>query len=400
MAAKLLLLLFLFCMGVYCRNGYKLKQVLILSRHNIRAPLSTNLQRTTDLQWPVWETQVTHLTPKGALLEGYIAHYIAEWLKEEGLISDSCPAKNELHVYANTPQRTKETAKAFVKSAFKNCNVSVHYKDTAKMDPLFHPVVHNGTEEFKEIGVREMKDILDKMNLKDTYKLIDEIIDFKNSDICRTESMCDLVNGKNDIIFELNEEPNVYGPLSISNSIADFFLMSLYEGFPKENIAWGKMTESHHWRLLSNIVREDLNVRFNSSILSKDIADPLVQYMANILLNEETSAPKLTLLFGHDSNLYSVMASLGFKPYNLPNQYELTPIGGKLVFQKWYDEKHKRDLFKVNYVYQTVKQLRHGTPLSSENPPKSVILEIKGCKINKKGFCPWEDFRKILKSSD
>ncbi|XP_026758553.2 glucose-1-phosphatase-like [Galleria mellonella] len=393
------LFIILFCVGVHGEKGYRLKQVLILSRHNIRAPLSDDLQRTTDLEWPTWKTEVTHLTAKGALLEGYIANYIAEWLKKEGLIDDTCPTKDEIQVYANTCQRTKETAKAFVKSAFKNCNITVFSKNTDKMDPVFNPIIHNVTDEFKEIGVRAMKDKLDALNMKDAYALIDKIIDFKNSDICRTESICDLVNDNNNIIFEVNEEPNIYGPLSIVNSVADFFLMSLYEGFAQEDIAWGKLIETHDWRLLSDIVRENQIIRFGSSILAKDVAKTLIKYMANIFFNEK-SAPKLTLLVGHDSNLNSVMTSLGFKPFELPNQYERTPIGGKLVFQRWSDEKGGRDLLKVNYVYQTVKQLRHGTPLSSENPPKSVTMEIEGCEINERGFCLWDDFVKILTMLD
>ena len=39
-------------------EGYQLEQVLIMSRHNLRAPLANNgsvLEQSTPKQWPEWE---------------------------------------------------------------------------------------------------------------------------------------------------------------------------------------------------------------------------------------------------------------------------------------------------------------------------------------------------------
>ncbi|MFW0003738.1 MAG: histidine-type phosphatase [Arsenophonus endosymbiont of Dermacentor nuttalli] len=46
---------------------------------------------------------------------------------------------------------------------------------------------------------------------------------------------------------------------------------------------------------------------------------------------------KLLIMFGHDSNIVSLMSALDFAPYQLTEQYENTPIGGKLVFQRWHN---------------------------------------------------------------
>ena len=55
-----------------------------------------------------------------------------------------------------------------------------------------------------------------------------------------------------------------------------------------------------------------------------------------------TDSRKFTFLCGHDSNIASVDAALGVEEYSLPNSIEKkTPIGSKLVFEKWVDNAGK-----------------------------------------------------------
>ena len=49
-------------------GGYQLEQVLVMSRHNLRAPLANNgsvLAQSTPKAWPAWETPGGQLTTKG-----------------------------------------------------------------------------------------------------------------------------------------------------------------------------------------------------------------------------------------------------------------------------------------------------------------------------------------------
>jgi glucose-1-phosphatase len=55
-------------------QGYQLEQVLIMSRHNLRAPLANNgsvLEQSTPNKWPEWEVPGGQLTTKGGVLEVY-----------------------------------------------------------------------------------------------------------------------------------------------------------------------------------------------------------------------------------------------------------------------------------------------------------------------------------------
>lgn len=49
-------------------EGYQLQQVLMMSRHNLRAPLANNgsvLEQSTPNQWPEWDVPGGQLTTKG-----------------------------------------------------------------------------------------------------------------------------------------------------------------------------------------------------------------------------------------------------------------------------------------------------------------------------------------------
>lgn len=397
MAAKFF---FFLAMTVIKVHSLKLEQVFILGRHNIRAPLTTVLQRTTSLEWPTWEVPAGHLTEKGGRLEEIMGDYFSLWFKNNGLFSEKCPDPDSIYIYSNNRQRTIETAKVFARTAFKNCNITVNFKLNAhnldQSDPVFAPIIRNNSESFKESSYRLMREKLNQLQLEDAYAVLDQIVDIKTSDICKYDSFCDFNMKKDDILLTVGEEPNIDGPLSIANFIVDFLLMSYYNGRSDKDIAWGKIETDDDWRSLLDITKENQNVRFNQSQISKDIARPMLNFIRNTFLNEYL-ARKLTMLVGHDSNLNTVMAAFGFKKYNLDGQYEFWPIGGKLVFQKWRDENSNLFL-KIEYVYQSMKQLRNGTALSPDNPPFTKIMEIESCKIDEKGLCPWRDFVKILKT--
>ena len=56
-------------------------------------------------------------------------------------------------------------------------------------------------------------------------------------------------------------------------------------------------------------------------------------------------------------------------------------------------------MLKIEYVYQSTEQLRKATPLTLQTPPQRVTLALKGCPIDKDGFCARSDFEKTMKAS-
>jgi glucose-1-phosphatase len=122
-----------------------------------------------------------------------------------------------------------------------------------------------------------------------------------------------------------------------------------------------------------------------------------VKYIQQALVgNDAADGPKVTLMVGHDANIAALLTTLQSKPYELPGQYESTPIGGKVMFQRWRDKSNNRDLMKAEYVYQSAEQLRNGDALTLGNPPKRVTLQLEGCPTDADGFCSWAKFSEVL----
>ena len=77
---------------------------------------------------------------------------------------------------------------------------------------------------------------------------------------------------------------------------------------------------------------------------------------------------------------------LEVEEYSLPQSIEKkTPIGSKLVFEKWVDKAGK-EFVAVNIVYQTTEQLRNVSLLNLENPPVVFSLKLKGLQANADGL--------------
>src|SRR5205807_9271962 len=129
--------------------------------------------------------------------------------------------------------------------------------------------------------------------------------------------------------------PRINGPLKAGNAMVDAFTLQYYEGFPPDQVAWGKIESDQQWRVLSQLKNGYHDIIFASPEVAGNVAAPLVKYIQQALVGEDAaSGPKVRLMVGHDVNIGSLMTALQFKPYELPEQYEQTPIGGKVMFQR------------------------------------------------------------------
>ena len=382
-------------------EGYQLQQVLIMSRHNLRAPLANNgsvLEQSTPKSWPEWDVPGGQLTTKGGVLEVYMGHYMREWLAQQGLVtSGECPPENAVYAYANSLQRTVATAQFFITGAFPGCGVTVHHQEKmGTMDPTFNPVITDDSAAFSEKAVQAMEKERQGMQLSESYKLLEEMTDYRNSPSCKEKQQCSLSDAKDTFSAKSQQEPGVSGPLKVGNSLVDAFTLQYYEGFPKDQVAWGEIASDKQWQVLSKLKNGYQDSLFTSPEVARNVAKPLVKYIDNALVGDAAKAAKVTLLVGHDSNIASLLTALDFKPYQLHNQYERTPIGGKLVFQRWHDNGGNRDLMKIEYVYQSTEQLRNADALTLQSPPQRVTLALNGCPVDDNGFCPMDTFKKVM----
>ena len=377
------------------KNQYKLKEVVILSRHNIRSSLSVNgsvLQKMTPHQWIKWSAAPSELTLRGGALETIMGQFFRKWTVNEGLFTENAvPTVDEVNFYANSMQRTIATAQYFSSGFMPVANLHINHPFTpSKMDPVFFPALTKSSEAFKAQALKEIAAMGGKKGivginegLKDSYQLIEKVLDLKHSPACQSGEVCAFDDYNTQLKLEKGDEPNMKGSLKFANSASDALILQYYEDTDPIQAAFGQKLTNADWEKIAKVKDVYGDVLFTAPIVAVNVAHPLLVYMKDEL---NAKNRKFTFLCGHDSNIASVNAALEVEEYSLPQSIEKkTPIGSKLVFEKWVDKAGK-EFVAVNIVYQTTEQLRNVALLNLENPPVVFSLKLKGLQANADGL--------------
>ena len=377
------------------KNQYKLKEVVILSRHNIRSSLSVNgsvLQKMTPHQWIKWSAAPSELTLRGGALETIMGQFFRKWTVNEGLFTENAvPTVDEVNFYANSMQRTIATAQYFSSGFMPVANLHINHRFTpSKMDPVFFPALTKSSEAFKAQALKEIAAMGGKKGivginegLKDSYQLIEKVLDLKHSPACQSGEVCAFDDYNTQLKLEKGDEPNMKGSLKFANSASDALILQYYEEADPVQAAFGQKLTNADWEKIAKVKDVYGDVLFTAPIVAVNVAHLLLVYMKDEL---NAKNRKFTFLCGHDSNIASVNAALEVEEYSLPQSIEKkTPIGSKLVFEKWVDKAGK-EFVAVNIVYQTTEQLRNVSLLNLENPPVVFSLKLKGLQANADGL--------------
>ncbi len=382
------------------RGKYKLKEVVILSRHNIRSPLSTNgstLSKMTPHEWTSWSSAASELTLRGGVLETEMGQFFRKWTINEGLFKDNhVPTVDEVNVYANSMQRCIATAQYFSGGFMPVAGLKVNHRYVpSKMDPIFFPRLTKSTEAFRAEAMRQInlmggKEGLVGINkgLKESYDIIAKVLDMKQSEYYKKGEVKDFTYNDTQITLNLNQEPGMKGSLKNANSASDAFILQYYEEPDAMKAGFGHKLSLDEWTKIAKVKDVYGDVLFTAPIVAVNVAHPLLQYMYDELNADNR---KFTFLCGHDSNIASVDAALGVEEYSLPNSIEKkTPIGSKLVFEKWVDANGKAYI-AVNIVYQSTDQLKQMSLLDLAHAPQVFSLKLKGLTENADGLYTFDD---------
>lgn len=395
------------------KEKYILKEAVILSRHNIRAPLSTKgslLEKVTTHPWFEWTAGASELTTRGGALENQFGLYFRKWLVDAGLFKENAnPTTNEVNVYANSMQRCIATANYFKTALFPVGDVKVNHRFVpSKMDPVFFPRLTKTSKSFKAQALKEIAAMGGKKgivgineDLKECYEITAKVLDLKNSPACKQDNLCAFDNYNTQIILEKGDEPRMKGSLKDANTCSDALILQYYEEPDTKKAAFGHNITLTDWTKIAKIKDVYGDVLFAAPTVAVNVAHPLLVYMYDELSDKDR---KLSFLCGHDSNIASVTAALEVEPYDLPNSIEKkTPIGCKLVFEK-FEGKDGQMYCDINLTYQSTDQLRNIAMLSLNNPPQIFPIALKGLQKNADGLYLLNDvkarFMKAIRAYD
>lgn len=395
------------------KEKYILKEAVILSRHNIRAPLSTKgslLEKVTTHPWFEWTAGASELTTRGGALENQFGLYFRKWLVDAGLFKENAnPTTNEVNVYANSMQRCIATANYFKTALFPVGDVKVNHRFVpSKMDPVFFPRLTKTSKSFKAQALKEIAAMGGKKgivgineDLKECYEITAKVLDLKNSPACKQDNLCAFDNYNTQIILEKGDEPRMKGSLKDANTCSDALILQYYEEPDAKKAAFGHNITLTDWTKIAKIKDVYGDVLFAAPTVAVNVAHPLLVYMYDELSDKDR---KLSFLCGHDSNIASVTAALEVEPYDLPNSIEKkTPIGCKLVFEK-FEGKDGQMYCDINLTYQSTEQLRNIAMLGLNNPPQIFPISLKGLQKNADGLYLLNDvkarFMKAIRAYD
>ncbi len=381
------------------QDKYRLKEAVVLSRHNIRSPLSdskSDLGRMTPHEWTKWSAGKSELTSRGGALETMMGQYFRKWAVDAGMFPENyTPTADDLNIIANSMQRCIATAQYFSSGFMPVGGVRVIHRYTpSKMDPLFNPQLTKVSPEFVATAMEQINAMGGKKGIvgineaiAPNYEFIQEVMDTKDSPMAKSNDpkLKDFTNYNTEIVLEKFKEPSMKAGSALKdlNAASDAFILQYYEEPDSVKAAFGKKLTRDQWSQLAHIKDVYQDVLFTAPIVAVNVANPLIQYMYDELRSPDR---KFTFLVGHDSNLSSVATALGVEEYELPDAIEKkTPIGSKIVIEK-FEGADGQEYADINIVYQTVDQLRNMELLSLDNPPMIYPLSLKGLEKNADGL--------------
>ncbi|MBO5554467.1 MAG: histidine-type phosphatase [Solobacterium sp.] len=371
-------------------EDYTLQEVVVLSRHNIRAPLSTAgsaVDLATPHEWTEWSSNASELSLRGGTLETEMGQYFRKWLESEEFIPENWrPQGEEVRFYANAKQRTIATAEYFGGGFLPVGNISIEtHQEYDKMDPVFTTQLTFVNEAYAKDAEKQMKESL--TDLTDEYALLSDVIDYTESKGYQSGELTDFRTDDMEFVLKENAEPGTKGSLRQATSISDALVLQYYEEPDAQKAAFGNDLTEAQWKDISEIKDAYVDMLYTTPLIAPNVAHPLLQE-----LQKELNHPgrKFAFLCGHDSNIASVLAALKAREYTLPGAIESdTPIGSKVVFEKYTDRAGK-EFARVRLVYQSTEQLRSMPLLTLDNPPMSVTLQFEDMDVNEDGLIPFD----------
>jgi len=370
-------------------SGDRLERVVLLSRHNVRAPMASaeELGRYTAGPWPAFAVPRGHLTANGRILEGLLGGYYRQ-LYAPLLPSGHCGA---LYVWANDLERTIETGRALAQALQPECRAEIHTIGEGRTDPLFDPIgagiahpdydlalaavagrVGNDPAAWSRVHHGDLQALQDLLG--GAAKLAD------TPSVLRRGGESDLVH--------------VEGPFTRASTLSESLLMAYADGLPLDETTGGRLTEQR----LSDVQAVhalDLDMQLRAPYVGKVTASYLAGRLLATLqgkpegLGESKSA--VTAIIGHDGTIVELGSLLDLH-WLLPGyQPDQVPPGGAMRFELWRRGADGREVIRLSFTAQSLSQLRNREPLTADRPPLSVPVFIPGCSEAGAAYdCPLE----------
>jgi 4-phytase/acid phosphatase len=397
--------------------GWQLERAVLLSRHGVRAPTESNeaLDQHAVTPWPAWPVAPGFLTPRGAELMRLMGAYYRVLYGGRGLVqADDCPPAGTVAAWSDVDQRTRVSGASLLAGMYPRCATLAlrNQNDPSVPDPLFHP---RPTSSCPMDAATNRAAILARIggDFSSVMREYAPQLAAMQAVLCPTGvaaggRRCGLPATPPALEMRPNGEVKMKGPFGLGATAAEIFLMEAAEGWPKEQVAWGRLTDDAALINLLSIHRLTVDLTQKTVPVARQKgSNMLAQIVATLQDGHKfpglaaTAEPvRFALLVGHDTNISHIEGLLrlswkisGFQPN------DATP-GGALAFELLREVSTGQRYVRLAYYAQTLQQMRQATALSFNDPPGLQAVELPGCEpyVRDKA-CPLDRFVEIARAA-
>jgi len=393
-------------------DGTTLKQIIVFGRHSIRAstvaPLTLS-QYAVDL-YPSFTVQTGCLTPNGTQAETLLGAYYRQYLLHEGLLTGDDHTDAVCSYFrSNSIERSWATADAFGTGLIPEVTVPVHSYPIGQPDPVFDPILAKvATKVDANLAATQVQEIFNSGAALESaysgeYSLIRSVLfDYPlgtqppppTPSDCNSYPCVDPT--AHAITLTANTTLPLYtggvinmGGLSTIINAADPFVMQYADGLVT---GWGRLTPdqvSQQTRLINLAFNIEMLSPYLNRVQSSNAASHVLRTMQQAALGYNVpgafgNARSQTVVVISSDAYVAGLAGLLNLHWQLPEyQPDFCAPGGALVFELRESKASGRNssqgyLVRVFYTAQSFDQLRKLTPLTLNEPPKTMQLLVPG----------------------
>lgn len=398
---------------------WTLESTVIVSRHGVRSPTHAHppLDRLSPNAWPGWPVPAGFLTARGGSLSERMGRYYGDWLRARRVLPDgACPAPATLYGWSDIDQRTRETGDALLQGMAPGCEMRTsHQADLSTYDAVFHPMAAGdcAVDPGAARGAIEQRlapDGIAGLNRRYGASLVrmGEVLQYGQSPACGPAGNCRLEDVPTRLRVDSDgSSVSLNGAINSAASAAETFLQQFGEGLPDGAVAWGRIRDDKDWALLMQTRNAQTDLLARTPYIAQTNGTPLLAVVLDALTrgaNGNAAPPpspvfgpvlpvgnRVYVLTGHDTNIANLAGMLKLD-WQLPDQPDNTPPDGALVFSLWRDPAGAQ-FVRVEFIYQSMQQLRQLTSLSLDQPARRVTVPMPDCADGPNGgACRWSTF--------
>jgi 4-phytase/acid phosphatase len=397
-----------------------LQLVVMLSRHGVRSPIGARdlYGKYAAAPWAAWDVQPGYMTAHGYQLMKIFGAWDRTQFSSENLFAPAgCADAAHVSIIADSDQRTRETGKALAEGMFPGCTIAVHAGAEGTSDALFRPIDAGAVHPDTALASAAVAGRIggNPNNLTELYRsqltLLDHVLagcGHAPADAPRTSIFAipaTLAPGSGDNPAALR------GPVTSAATIAENLLLEYTQGMSQADTGWGCL-DGATLRTIMQVNSANWDYTKRTPAIARVYASPLLDRILKTMQQSVNGGSatgaavtgalgkpgdRLVILVGHDTNIATVAGALHID-WVFDGRADDTPPGGALLFELWRPRDGGKPFVRLEYIAQTLEQMRNSVTLTPQSPPAVAPIFVPGCGRQDLS-CTWEEFSAAVRAS-